>query len=176
MVPDPAGAPGGPSPDALRSLGGAADLHEARGYVEVPWESIFGTGWDAAATAHTLWRRADGDVFWKGTFFSGVGAGVRHAFAEEARELERLRSSAAATERHDARLDGPTDESEAVGLDVLAERLDMSERRARDHVRRLVESGAWREKEVPSERGGKPRKLYWRVVVGDEDGDAAPSA
>jgi hypothetical protein len=30
MVPDPAGAPGGPSPDALRSLGGAADLHEAR--------------------------------------------------------------------------------------------------------------------------------------------------
>jgi glycosyltransferase involved in cell wall biosynthesis len=30
MVPDPAGAPGGPGPEALRALAGAADLHEAR--------------------------------------------------------------------------------------------------------------------------------------------------
>jgi glycosyltransferase involved in cell wall biosynthesis len=30
MVPDPAGAPGGPAPEALRALGAAADLHEAR--------------------------------------------------------------------------------------------------------------------------------------------------
>jgi hypothetical protein len=30
MVPDPTGAPGGPAPEALRGLRGAADLHEAR--------------------------------------------------------------------------------------------------------------------------------------------------
>jgi hypothetical protein len=30
MVPDPAGPPGGPPPEALRALGDAADLHETR--------------------------------------------------------------------------------------------------------------------------------------------------
>src|SRR4051812_17170764 len=30
MVPDPTGAPGGPAPEALRALRGAADLHETR--------------------------------------------------------------------------------------------------------------------------------------------------
>ena len=30
MIPDPAGRPGAPAPEALRALGAAADLHEAR--------------------------------------------------------------------------------------------------------------------------------------------------
>lgn len=68
----------------------------------------------------------------------------------------------------------PTDAG--LSLDEIAQLLGMTPRHARTRVSRWTEQGLLRVEEVPSARGGKPKKLYTRLdseeaIEGDLDGD-----
>lgn len=68
----------------------------------------------------------------------------------------------------------PTDAG--LSLDEIASLLGLSTRRARGRVNRWAEQGLLRVEEVPSPRGGSPKKQYVRIdseeaIEGDLDGD-----
>lgn len=90
-------------------------------------------------------------------------ASEREARADE-RDDRRLSEASILADR--VPTDGP-----GLGYDDLAELWGIGRRSADKVVARLTEAGALRAESVASGRGGKPKRLFWRVVEHDLDGD-----
>ena len=129
-------------------------------------------GWDVPWKQKTDEQRESTLAFSRWTY--GVEQGLFAVLTAEVRAHEATLKAAEAVERDSDMLDDlPL--GAGFSLDELAALAGVSTKTLRPRVARLVEAGAMRVVEVPSSRGGKPKKVYSRVdpddagEVGDDD-------